>query len=225
MLTTFSTHAINPGLDIKPTGKTELIQHHTKEDLCVRIRPDGTAAATLPADTVQNLTTEPYTRLYRPQATAHTFPEEVASLVARTPLSTAVRALNQNLLDSLLEAFDAKRILHTNPLLVPITDRTVQYHSPHPKDNVFSALPNCELHVWTGNSVSIPQDEPHQADRALSHAIYSAHATSEGHIAQLYGTSPSRPSPLFLSEHTPGRMPLRTRANKAATHPEATRPD
>ena len=200
ILTTFSTHAINPDLDIKPTGKTEIIQHHTKEDLCVLIRPDGTAAATLPDDTVQNL----YTRLYRPQATAHTFPEEVASLVARTPLSTAVRALNQNLLDSLLEAFDAKRILHTNPLLVPITDRTVQYHSPHPKDNVFSALPDCELYVWTGTSVSIPQDEPHQADRALSHAIYSAHATRDTSPSCTVLVLPDRPHSSYLNTHLAG---------------------
>ena len=109
MLTTFSTHAINPDLDIKPTGKTEIIQHHTNEDLCVMVRLDGTTTATLPDDTVvHNI----HTRLYRPHATAHTFPEEVASQIARTPLSTAVRALNQTLLHSLLEAFDAQRILH-----------------------------------------------------------------------------------------------------------------
>ena len=53
--TTFSTHAINPDLDIHPTGTTELLQHHTREDLCVLARPDGTAAATLPVDTVHTL--------------------------------------------------------------------------------------------------------------------------------------------------------------------------
>ena len=189
------------------------------------IRPDGTAAATLPADTVQNL----YTRLYRPQATAHTFPEEVASLVARTPLSTAVRALNQNLLDSLLEAFDAKRVLHTNPLLVPITDRTprTMYHSvplPTPQGQCFLRTPGLRV-VCLDRQLRL---NPTRRTTPSGQGPITRHIQrprNTGHFAQLYGTSPSRPSPLFLSEHTPGRMPLRTRANKAATHPEATRPD
>ena len=69
--------------------------------------------------------------------------------------------------------FNIQRVLHCNPINLPLRAKT--YISHDPKDTRFGAIPYTHT-TWPGISLALPEYTPYRLKQALEQAIYSAHA-------------------------------------------------
>ena len=77
------------------------------------------------------------------------------------------------LYDALHQCFNIQRVIHCNPINLPLRAKT--YISHDPRDTRFSATPYTHT-AWPGTSLAIPEYTPYRLKQALEQAIYSAHA-------------------------------------------------
>ena len=77
------------------------------------------------------------------------------------------------LYDALHQCFNIQRVIHCNPINLPLRAKT--YISHDPRDTRFSATPYTHT-AWPDTSLALPEYTPYRLKQALEQAIYSAHA-------------------------------------------------
>jgi hypothetical protein len=190
--TTYNTHPINPDLDAIPTGAFEVTTHPTSLDLVLVHAPNGRLISPISKARLTKLA-----KIYRPQTSTLTLPEAIANALLRHKASTYREPLTKErklhktqtqqqqlefdepwhipdiLYDTLRSCFDIKRVIHCNPMTLPL--RATEYISHDPRDGDFGALPFTHT-AWPDASLALPGYQPAQLTVALEQAIYSAHA-------------------------------------------------
>ena len=88
--------------------------------------------------------------------------------------------------DALNHCFNIQRVIHCNPINLPLRANT---YTPHkPKDASFGAIPYIKT-AWPGTSLALPDYTPHKLKQTLEQALYSAH---------VHGNTSPRSHILFL---------------------------
>ena len=187
--------------------------------------PDGRLISTISKPRLRKLS-----NIYHPQDTAVTFPEALSDAIIRHNTTiyrvshTKERKLHKQhkqdqqleyeepwhipdtLYDALRNCFNIKRVIHCNPINLPLRAKT--YISHDPRDTRFSATPYTHT-AWPGTSLAIPEYKPYRLKQALEQAIYSAHAhrhtSPSSHILILPNTS--RTWPATYTHHTHKKLP------------------
>ena len=155
--TTYTTHSINPDLDAVPTGAFEITSHPTFLDTVLLHAPDGRLISTISKVRLKKLNS-----MYNQKDTTTTFPEALADAILRHRASNYKETLTnerklhkqqkQNrqleyeepwpipdaLYDTLYNCFKIKRVIHCNPMTLPL--RAKEYISHDPMDATFGAL-------------------------------------------------------------------------------------
>ena len=191
---THNPFPINPDLDTRATGALCLSRHPRLMHMVILHKADGHAITTLEETRVTYLH-----RNFQPHLTNLPFEEALAKMIYKTdtayskqaalreirladshqsnePAPTATRTgqwpIPHQLYMSLDAAFGVDRVLHCNPMNVPLD--APAFFSEDPDDNIFSAelLTNT---AWPGTSLSLPVHTADSLTRALERAIYSAH--------------------------------------------------
>ena len=81
--------------------------------------------------------------------------------------------LPDTIYDALHNCFNIQRVIHCNPIILPL--RAKEYLSHDPKDAAFGALPYTKS-AWRGTTLALPEYKADKLKTALEQAIYSAHA-------------------------------------------------
>jgi hypothetical protein len=190
--TTFTTSPINPELYAIPTAIYEITQHPTNHNEILLHAPDGRLITTITKARLQKLT-----NLYNPTDTNTPLPEAIAILTHRhttidptrtQPIETKIYKphklypeetnngmwqIPDNIYDALNACFNIKKVIHCNPIILPL--RAKEYFSHDPKDAAFGALPYTKL-AWSGTSLALPEYKAEKLKTALEQAIYNSHA-------------------------------------------------
>jgi hypothetical protein len=101
------------------------------------------------------------TKLYKPHKL---YPEES---------NNGMWPLPDTIYDALHTCFNIQRVIHCNPVILPL--RAEKYISHDPEDAAFAALPYTKS-AWRGTSLALPKYKAGKLKTALEQAIYSAHA-------------------------------------------------
>jgi hypothetical protein len=190
--TTYTTQPINPNLDVEATGAYELTHHPTNPTEVLIHSTTGRLIATMTKSRLQKLRD-----LYRPNTKNKPIPQAIAELILRQKtkaydaLPTKARPLHKqtrkqtyqepngtwiipdHLYDKLHKCVNIKRVLHCDPITLPLRAKQYIYHDT--LDSQFGAAPYTDT-AWPGTSLAIPDYTPDKLTRALEQAIYSAHA-------------------------------------------------
>jgi hypothetical protein len=78
-----------------------------------------------------------------------------------------------NIYDALNVRFNIKRVIHYNPIILPLLAK--EYISHDPKDAAFGALPYTKS-AWSGTSLALREYKAEELKVALEQVICSAHA-------------------------------------------------
>ena len=77
------------------------------------------------------------------------------------------------LYDALSSCFNIKRVIHCNPMTLPL--RATKYISHVPRDTVFGAFPYTKT-AWPDASLALPAYKAEHLTTALEQAMCNAHA-------------------------------------------------
>ncbi len=77
------------------------------------------------------------------------------------------------LYDTLCNCFKIRRVIHCNPLILPL--RAKEYIFPDPKDTIFGAPPYTNT-AWADASIALLDYKAHKFTTSLEKTLYSAHA-------------------------------------------------
>jgi hypothetical protein len=77
------------------------------------------------------------------------------------------------LYDALNNRSNVQRVIHSNPINLPLRSKT--YISHDPKDACFGAIPYIKT-AWPGSSLALPYYTPIKLKQAREQALYNAHA-------------------------------------------------
>jgi hypothetical protein len=99
-------------------------------------------------------------------------------------------SIPDTLYDALCNCFKIKRVIHCNPMTLPL--RAEEYISHDPKDAVFGALPYTKIARTDDASLALLAYKTEKLTTALEQAMYSAHA----HLH-------TQPSSHLIIQHSP----------------------
>jgi hypothetical protein len=112
------------------------------------------------------------------------------------------------LYDALDNCVNIKRVIHCNPINLPL--RSKMYISHGPKDACFGGIPYTNT-TWPDTSLALPEYKPDKLKQALEQAIYSAHThrhtSPSSHILLLPIGNTAHTSPETSTLHTSKNSP------------------
>jgi hypothetical protein len=145
--------------------------------------------------------------LYHPQEITTTFPKALSEVILRHNTTTYKETFTKErklrkqhkktqqleykelwqipdtLYDALYNCFQIKRVIHCNPMILPL--RAKEYICRDPKEATFGAIPYTKT-VWPDGSLALPAYKAEHLTTTLEQAMYSAHVHRH--------TQPSSPS-------------------------------
>ena len=192
LYTTFTTKPINPDLDAIPTGAYEITHHPSNTNEALLHAPDGRLITTITKARLRKLNTlhdhtndttplpEALANLTHRHTTIHITHQPTIETKLHKPYKPQQHAepngtwtIPDTLYDALHQCFDIQRVIHCNPINLPLRAKT--YISHDTRDTHFGATPYTRT-AWPSTSLALPDYTPHRMKQALEQAIYSAHA-------------------------------------------------